>query len=624
MRRLYSTPRFRLPIPTLAFFLSIPTLLMQAMPASLRPSQESASPSNPNPKPPRRKLHPTSYLDGLRGLAAVVVCVCHYTENHHGYLTPFYGAHGWPDIPDRNGTWVSSSPVQLPFVRIVFSGRPMVHIFFVVSGFALSYRALRELRVRNWARFHAVLSSSAFRRPIRLLGPPVVSTLGILGLIRMGWLYPPRATLGEQVVDWWHAVYYHILWPWGWDRHLWPPYDVHLWTIPIELCHSMLLFLVVLLLSRVRYGVRLLCSLGFLAYALHCGKWAAFEFVGGMVLAEQHLVSTEQAAVPPRARVDVEMATSLDASLGSSEFEKDATSQGKPKGETAKRLEKVSHVVSIVAFLYIGGWPNSGSDETPGIRYLRAHTPASFPIEDPEGPQKFWFALCAMCVVWTSGRLDVMKRTLESRRVQYTGRISFAVYLMHGPVLGRAYDPESWIGAGCTGLRGFFGTDTTLGRTACWASGIVVLAPLVWVAAHLFCVYVDEPMVHLARRVEAWCLVADGDGSGSGSDVTGGKAVVSVKGGCLEGLDWGSATHIWTKSAMVPIPEGSETHSEGPSESEYCSSINTLDQPTTPAALPRVPEYFSGSGGGFPPTKGQHMDGEELERVKASVQLGHV
>ncbi|RYC54724.1 hypothetical protein CHU98_g11479, partial [Xylaria longipes] len=58
-----------------------------------------------------------------------------------------------------------------------------------------------------------------------------------------------------------------------------------------------------------------------------------------------------------------------------------------------------------------------------------------------------------------------------------------------------------------------------------------------------------------------------------------GKNVVSVKGGCIEGLDWATAIHIWTKSAMVPIPEGSESHSEEPTESDYGSTQESLDQP---------------------------------------------
>lgn len=58
-----------------------------------------------------------------------------------------------------------------------------------------------------------------------------------------------------------------------------------------------------------------------------------------------------------------------------------------------------------------------------------------------------------------------------------------------------------------------------------------------------------------------------------------GKNVVSVKGGCIDGLDWAKAIHIWTKSAMVPIPEGSESY-EGESEyTNYCTSQESLDQP---------------------------------------------
>ncbi|KAK0632088.1 Mss4-like protein [Immersiella caudata] len=83
---------------------------------------------------------------------------------------------------------------------------------------------------------------------------------------------------------------------------------------------------------------------------------------------------------------------------------------------------------------------------------------------------------------------------------------------------------------------------------------------------------------------------------------TPGKNVVSVKGGCIDGLDWGAAIHIWfvplfdnfralaqqtlsltlycrTKSAMVPIPEGSETHSEESDFTDYGSTQEMLDQP---------------------------------------------
>ncbi|KAL7939154.1 Mss4-like protein [Trichoderma chlorosporum] len=55
------------------------------------------------------------------------------------------------------------------------------------------------------------------------------------------------------------------------------------------------------------------------------------------------------------------------------------------------------------------------------------------------------------------------------------------------------------------------------------------------------------------------------------------KNVLSIKGGCIEGLDWTKAIHIWTKSAMVPIPEGSEAHSERSSSAEFGQTQELLD-----------------------------------------------
>lgn len=42
------------------------------------------------------------------------------------------------------------------------------------------------------------------------------------------------------------------------------------------------------------------------------------------------------------------------------------------------------------------------------------------------------------------------------------------------------------------------------------------------------------------------------------------KGTVSVKGGCVEGLDWRAGKHIFCRSAVVPIPEGAERWEAGP------------------------------------------------------------
>lgn len=47
---------------------------------------------------------------------------------------------------------------------------------------------------------------------------------------------------------------------------------------------------------------------------------------------------------------------------------------------------------------------------------------------------------------------------------------------------------------------------------------------------------------------------------------TPGKDIVSIKGGCIEGLDWTDAIHIWCKRAVVPIPEDAQRYEEEPDE----------------------------------------------------------
>jgi len=155
---------------------------------------------------PTWKLHPTSYLDGLRGIASVLVFFCHYTENNFGELTRTYGIN--ENIP--------SGLIQLPYFRVLFSGRPMVHIFFVISGFVLSYKPIKSIHARDMDKCFSTLSSSTFRRAFRLFGPCVVSTFIIMCLAKMGWHKVKYPTWGEQFADWRHTIFHQVTWPWAW------------------------------------------------------------------------------------------------------------------------------------------------------------------------------------------------------------------------------------------------------------------------------------------------------------------------------------------------------------------------------------------------------------------------
>lgn len=120
------------------------------------------------------KLAPTAYLDGMRGLAALFVFFCHYSYQ------AFTIAKSWGTGEDNYHF------LKLPFLRLWYQGPPAVCVFFVISGYALSYRPLKLVRNGAFSDFSTTMSSLTFRRAIRLYLPTAVSTLMIICLLRVG------------------------------------------------------------------------------------------------------------------------------------------------------------------------------------------------------------------------------------------------------------------------------------------------------------------------------------------------------------------------------------------------------------------------------------------------------
>lgn len=120
------------------------------------------------------KLAPTAYLDGIRGLAALFVFFCHY------FYQAFTIAKSWGTGADNYHF------LKLPIVRLWYQGPPAVCVFFVISGYALSYRPLKLIRNGAMSDFATTMSSLTFRRGVRLYLPTAISTLMIVSLLRIG------------------------------------------------------------------------------------------------------------------------------------------------------------------------------------------------------------------------------------------------------------------------------------------------------------------------------------------------------------------------------------------------------------------------------------------------------
>lgn len=160
----------------------VPALLL-LLPSWIR------SPKHKKPK----KLFPTSYLDGVRGVAAFFVLVHHYTVQ---YTIESATGWGWEKRPADRHDWF----FYLPIIRVVHAGRFMVVIFFVLSGYVLSYRSLQLARQGKHLQLLDSLASSVFRRWLRLHMPVAASCFLAFMLARMN-LYNHMAKGWEHNID---------------------------------------------------------------------------------------------------------------------------------------------------------------------------------------------------------------------------------------------------------------------------------------------------------------------------------------------------------------------------------------------------------------------------------------
>lgn len=113
-------------------------------------------------------------LDGLRGVAALIVVVYHFMSAFLPGLVPMYS----PSVPG----WVDSP------IGIFFNGTFSVYVFFVLSGFVLSGSSLRPRSHLMW---------DCFLRYLRLALPATASILIAWGLLK---IFPTSADQLEKVI----------------------------------------------------------------------------------------------------------------------------------------------------------------------------------------------------------------------------------------------------------------------------------------------------------------------------------------------------------------------------------------------------------------------------------------
>ncbi|KAI6410882.1 hypothetical protein ACKVWC_009231 [Pyricularia oryzae] len=473
-------------------------------------------------KPPVR-LHPSAWLDGLRGTAAFLVVW------HHSSLVYFsWRVHdGYASSPGAD--WLHL--IQLPIIRLVISGAPQVKIFFAISGYALSYKPLKLARAGRFNEWASALSSSVFRRHPRLFLPAVfILFLGTLG----GWfqLYggqgatggdnwnshvavpvrapPYKEALGEQFAHWARTVL-SITNPLATDlRRGATPYDWNLWTLPMEFDCSLVVFLCLAAFARLRSVPRLFLTAAVAAYALWYTHWAPFLFLGGMFICDLHFeledAGSAMAATPlpsvaqpvpasdRRTGFCARWRRSLDR-LGA----RAASALPRTVTETTARVAaspafpKVLWTASLLTSLWLLSVPenNRGGRTSPFYMVLTSHIPANY---GPDEENHWWLSLGAVLLVFTIDRAGpFLQRIFTSRPAQYLGKISYALYLVHGPIV---FSLGWHLGRWCTALTG---RETTAG----WGAGVALaylgLWPVLFWVADIASRLVDVKSVEFSK-----------------------------------------------------------------------------------------------------------------------------
>jgi peptidoglycan/LPS O-acetylase OafA/YrhL len=427
-------------------------------------------------------IHPTSYLDGLRGVASFIVFMGHYTEENLGWWTEPYGLY-------ENGA--PSSPLQLPFIRVIYSARPMVHIFFIISGYVLALKPLKQVHTKQYAALSSTLSSSVFRRGIRLFIPSFI-TLFVMALTVYYGIADSRyasafMTLYYQLSDW-QETCWRLLWAsWAINDISYPApvYNPALWTIPVEFSQSLLLFIAILGLSRCVTQARLFILAGVMAFCFYSGELYSLEFLGGMFIAEVTILQDRSLLSPTLSPTDLPKFTFDDIPIRCT------------KASTIKkRLVQGFWIGNVVCGLFIASWTNSHVSGVWGLRVLDAHTP------EPYEGQRIWFCLGAFQIVAACTQVRLLQDFFTSPIAQYLGRISYALYLTHNLCL-TTLEPHI-----LPVLDSFFSKASFWGRHLSWIVGLGLYLPVVISVADLFWRAVDTPTIKFARWLEEKCIVS--------------------------------------------------------------------------------------------------------------------
>lgn len=462
------------------------------------------------------KKFPTSYLNGLRGITSIKVFTFHYTM-----VFSDFGFAPW-GVNDRH-----RHLLELPIIRYLYAGFT-AHIFFGVAGYLTTLRLFQLIDRHDQASQSKVLiniSGALFRRAFRLYLPTFLVTLITAHYIYFGfyesirgflldrgtlfpgvWLEPKPEqfpTYYLQIENWAREMFdlTNIFTPGA----VYPWHDQHLWSILAEMKGSLFLYVVLIATAQCRTYVRLavMCFMTYMYFLWN--HWEIWVYILGAIVAQVDLLLTERAEnkrntlVPER--LPPSPPHSPDTELKSP---RDRWSSLHRVG-APKNAHPVLRFFGFLVAFYFLSYPIDGArDYAPGYMLLNRIIPEWMDRKDKFYPN-IGTGILLLLLARADPETSKWRRILNSDLAQYMGKISFALYLVHGPILhafGYMIPQRIWWSMGTQGV------DT---GDLSWAAVVFVgwaisLVASLW-AADVWTREVESRCVKAVKKLEDVCFV---------------------------------------------------------------------------------------------------------------------
>jgi peptidoglycan/LPS O-acetylase OafA/YrhL len=326
-----------------------------------------------------------------------------YTQHISGHYYRDFISNPYGAEPAESNHGIS----QLPIVRVIYAGKGMVAIFFVLSGFVLTYSPLRKIANPSRTSTDELITglcSSILRRGVRLFAPMIV--LAVMSCL-MTWHYPAfypgnwRESNPTFLQHMWRYVQITlpVFNPFRWD--IYHPLSFNqCWTLAVEYRGSMVVFLMCVATARLTTRARKLVVLSSALWALHWGRGDMFTFLSGMFLAElRYCPLSEDFTFMGKCRIPWRVTYALSTCL-------------------------------LLLSLLIIGWPENGDVGVEPFKTLAQFIPNAWRVNN-EWITFFWSYVGAAGLLTAVENLPPAQWLLSTTPILYLGEISYAFYLLH-------------------------------------------------------------------------------------------------------------------------------------------------------------------------------------------------